>query len=177
MSIIFGGYLALGQSDIKRLIAYSSVGHMGFVTLGIFLLNDAGIKGAILQMVNHGVTTASFAKYKVVGGLAVIGAILAAAYMLRMVQKMVWADSDGHRHADEKTHLFDLNFREAVTLAFLTVFVFWIGLNPKPFLAVMDTSTAHLLQQLEAGMHALPGEHHAHLSGLGATVKGLLAFR
>ena len=57
LSIIFGGYLALGQSDVKRLIAYSSVGHMGFVTLGIFLLNDVGIKGAILQMVNHGITT------------------------------------------------------------------------------------------------------------------------
>ena len=57
LSIIFGGYLALGQSDVKRLIAYSSVGHMGFVTLGIFLLNDVGIKGAILQMVNHGIST------------------------------------------------------------------------------------------------------------------------
>jgi NADH-quinone oxidoreductase subunit M len=120
---------------------------------------------------------ASFAKYKMVGGLAVIGAILAAAYMLRMVQKMVWADSDGHRHPGEKTYLFDLNFREAVTLAFLAVFVFWIGLNPKPFLAVMDASTAHLLQQLESGMHALPGKSHAHLGGLGAAVKGLLALR
>jgi NADH-quinone oxidoreductase subunit M len=57
VSIVVGGYLALGQSDIKKLIAYSSVGHMGFVTLGIFLLSDDGIKGAMMQMLNHGVTT------------------------------------------------------------------------------------------------------------------------
>lgn len=57
MSILAGGYLALGQSDIKKLIAYSSVGHMGFVTLGVFLLNSQGINGAMLQMINHGITT------------------------------------------------------------------------------------------------------------------------
>ncbi len=56
-AIIIGGYLALGQSDVKRLIAYSSVAHMGFVTLGIFLFTAQGVKGAILQMVNHGITT------------------------------------------------------------------------------------------------------------------------
>lgn len=55
--IIYGGFTALAQHDMKKLIAYSSVGHMGFVTLGIFILNRQGIEGAILQMINHGVTT------------------------------------------------------------------------------------------------------------------------
>ena len=55
--IIYGGLTALAQQDMKKLIAYSSVGHMGFVTLGIFVMNTQGIEGAILQMINHGITT------------------------------------------------------------------------------------------------------------------------
>jgi NADH-quinone oxidoreductase subunit M len=241
VSIIVGGYLALGQSDIKKLIAYSSVGHMGFVTLGIFLLNDAGIKGAMLQMINHGVTTGAlfimigliyerthsreisdnsklgmfmpiyvtflgifslsslafpgtnsfvgeflvlfgaFDKYPLVGALAIPGAILAAAYMLRLLQKMVWDDSDGHgHHGDDHGddhHLSDCNFREFIQLAFLTVFVFWIGLHPTPLLDMMDTSVTHLIHQVNAGgavqeaVHH--GEHHALLNEAGAWVKNL----
>jgi len=56
-AILYGGYMALAQSDLKRLVAYSSVSHMGFVTLGIFSFNSEGIEGAILQMVTHGITT------------------------------------------------------------------------------------------------------------------------
>ena len=56
-SILYGGAVALAQSDIKKMIAYSSVGHMGFVTLGIFLLNRYGLQGALFQMLNHGITT------------------------------------------------------------------------------------------------------------------------
>jgi len=241
VSIIVGGYLALGQSDIKKLIAYSSVGHMGFVTLGIFLLNDAGIKGAMLQMINHGVTTGAlfimigliyerthsreisdnsklgmfmpiyvtflgifslsslafpgtnsfvgeflvlfgaFDKYPLVGALAIPGAILAAAYMLRLLQKMVWDDSDGHgHHGDDhgdEHHLTDCNFREFIQLAFLTVFVFWIGLHPTPLLDMMDTSVAHLIHQVDAGSAVQEavhhGEHHALLNQAGAWVKNL----
>jgi len=225
VSIIIGGYLALGQSDIKKLVAYSSVGHMGFVTLGIFLLSDVGIKGAIMQMLNHGITTgalfiligiiyerthsrelsvnsalgmkmpiyvtflvifslasfgfpgtngfvgeflvllATFQQYKVAGVAAIIGAILAAAYMLRLVQKMVWADSDGHAHPEEEgSHtLTDMNMREIVTLSFLLFFVFWIGLNPKPVLNVMDKSVAHLVAHVEkAKQHQPDDAHHGH---------------
>ncbi len=216
-SIIFGSYLALGQSDIKKLIAYSSVGHMGFVTLGIFLLSEQGIKGAMLQMINHGITTgalficvgiiyerthsreiadnsalgmfmpvyvtflgifslssfgfpgtnnfvseflvliAAFAKYPPVGAASVLGAVLAAAYMLRLLQKMAWNRSDGHSHGmhGEKSGrhtLRDLDLREAATLAFLTVFVFWLGFYPRPFLNMMDSSVTHLLRQVNAGM-------------------------
>ena len=56
-SILYGGIVALGQTDIKRIIAYSSLAHMGFVVLGIFLFNFRGAQGAVLQMVNHGITT------------------------------------------------------------------------------------------------------------------------
>ncbi len=57
IAIIYGGIICLAQTDLKRLIAYSSVSHMGFVTLGIFSLNVQGIEGGILQMINHGIIT------------------------------------------------------------------------------------------------------------------------
>ncbi|KWT92048.1 NADH-quinone oxidoreductase subunit M [Candidatus Magnetominusculus xianensis] len=57
IGIIYGGIICLSQTDLKRLIAYSSVSHMGFVTLGIFSLNMQGMEGGILQMINHGVIT------------------------------------------------------------------------------------------------------------------------
>jgi NADH-quinone oxidoreductase subunit M len=56
-AIIYGAYVTLMQKDWKRLIAYSSVSHMGFVTLGIFTLNQTGMEGGILQMINHGIVT------------------------------------------------------------------------------------------------------------------------
>ena len=57
VGIIYGALVAMMQPDLKRLIAYSSVSHLGFVMLGIFALNPAGIDGAIYQMLNHGVST------------------------------------------------------------------------------------------------------------------------
>ncbi len=57
IAIIYGAVVCLAQTDLKRLIAYSSVSHMGFVTLGIFSLNTQGMEGGILQMVNHGIVT------------------------------------------------------------------------------------------------------------------------
>ena len=57
IAIIYGAYMAFAQTDFKKLIAYSSVSHMGFVTLGIFALNLQGMEGGILQMLNHGVST------------------------------------------------------------------------------------------------------------------------
>lgn len=57
IAIIYGALICLVQKDLKRLIAYSSVSHMGFVTLGIFALNQQGIQGGILQMINHGIVT------------------------------------------------------------------------------------------------------------------------
>jgi NADH-quinone oxidoreductase subunit M len=57
IAIIYGAIVALVQPDLKKLIAYSSVTHMGFVTLGIFVFNQQGMDGAILQIVNHGLIT------------------------------------------------------------------------------------------------------------------------
>lgn len=59
VAIVYGAYVTLTQTDVKRLIAYSSVSHMGFVTLGIFTLNQSGVEGAILQMINHGIVSAA----------------------------------------------------------------------------------------------------------------------
>ena len=55
--IIYGALVALAQSDIKRLIAYSSVSHLGFCMLGLFAFTPAGVQGSVLQMVNHGLST------------------------------------------------------------------------------------------------------------------------
>jgi NADH-quinone oxidoreductase subunit M len=213
IAILYGGFTALAQTDLKKLVAYSSVAHMGFATLGIFALNKAGVEGAVLVMINHGVTTgalfiivgiiyerlhsrdlaqaagmgkimpvfAMFAgifalsslafpgtnsfigEFQVMNGgfaailsgsapvskilivLLVPGVILAAAYMLRMLQKVAYG---GTRNPDH-SHLKDLGFREVVTLVPLLVFVFWIGLHPAPFTQVMHASVQHLLQQTQ----------------------------
>jgi NADH-quinone oxidoreductase subunit M len=57
IAILYGGAVSTVQKDLKKLVAYSSVAHMGFVTLGIFVLNAAGGVGAVLQMINHGFVT------------------------------------------------------------------------------------------------------------------------
>lgn len=202
--IIYGGFTALAQQDMKKLVAYSSVSHMGFVTLGIFALNSEGIEGALLQMINHGVTTgalflcigmiyerthsrdlrsatgvgkvmptfvtfltifglSSFAfpgtnsfvgEFMILAGafkhdiflalMAIPGAVLAAAYMLRMLQKIIWGGTDN----PDQSYLTDLNFREIITLAPFVVFVFWIGLDPGVFLDFIHSSVNHLLEQL-----------------------------
>ena len=210
--IIYGGFTALAQSDMKKLIAYSSVGHMGFVTLGIFILNIQGVEGAILQMINHGVTTgalflcvgmiyerthsrellsatgvgrfmpvyvtflavfslSSFAfpgtnsfigEFLILAGTfsfdtsagrfpylalaAIPGAVLAAAYMLRMLQKIIW----GGTQNPDQSYLKDLNSREIVILIPFLLFVFWIGLAPQPFIQMMHTSVSVLLDQFHA---------------------------
>jgi NADH-quinone oxidoreductase subunit M len=54
VAVVYIGLVALVQNDMKKLIAYSSISHMGFVTLGIFLFNEPGMQGAILQMISHG---------------------------------------------------------------------------------------------------------------------------
>jgi NADH-quinone oxidoreductase subunit M len=59
VGIVYTPVVALAQFDMKRLIAYSSIGHMGFVIIGIFSLTSLSFKGAILQMFNHGITTAA----------------------------------------------------------------------------------------------------------------------
>ncbi|MEP7370515.1 MAG: NADH-quinone oxidoreductase subunit M, partial [Dermatophilaceae bacterium] len=59
VSILYGALLAIGQTDIMRLIAYTSISHFGFIVLGIFALTSVGTAGSTLYMVNHGFTTAA----------------------------------------------------------------------------------------------------------------------
>ncbi len=95
IAIIYGAVVCLAQTDLKRLIAYSSVSHMGFVTLGIFALNVQGLEGGILQMLNHGVVTgALFLSVGVIydrthsreisdyGGLATVLPVYASFFMV-----------------------------------------------------------------------------------------------
>jgi NADH-quinone oxidoreductase subunit M len=95
IAIIYGAVICLGQTDIKRLIAYSSVSHMGFVTLGIFALNVQGMEGGILQMINHGIVTgALFLSIGIIydrthtreiadyGGVASVMPVFSAAFMI-----------------------------------------------------------------------------------------------
>jgi NADH-quinone oxidoreductase subunit M len=206
IGIVYGGLTALAQSDLKKLVAYSSVGHMGFATLGIFALNVAGIEGAVLQMINHGVTTGAlfiavgiiyerlhtrdldaasglgrhmpvfagflgvfslsslafpgtnsfigeflvlaggFAVSKVLILCAVPGVVLAAAYMLRLLQRVGYGGTRNPAHAGVK----DLELREVLAFAPLLLFVLWIGLQPAPFTRVMEASVKNLVAQVHA---------------------------
>ena len=77
--IVYGALVALAQSDMKRLIAYSSVSHLGYCVLGLFALNKLGTQGAVLQMVNHGLST---------GGLFAIVGMLYERYHTREISKL-----------------------------------------------------------------------------------------
>src|SRR3546814_1428108 len=57
VAVIYIGLVAIVQDDMKKLVAYSSVAHMGFVTLGFFIFNTAGLEGAIVQMISHGLVS------------------------------------------------------------------------------------------------------------------------
>ena len=203
IAIIYGGYMALAQSDLKKLIAYSSVSHMGFVTLGIFVFNSQGIQGAVLQMFNHGVTAAALfisvgqlydrthsrsishygglhksmprfaalfflfsvasfglpgtcnfiGEFLVLVGTSYInfamvlismgGIILAAAYMLWMLQRVALGDAK----TEAAKMLPDLSKRELATLIPLAILVLCIGLYPGPLMELMDASVINLIQQ------------------------------
>ncbi len=57
IGILYGAVLAYGQTDLKRLVAYTSVSHMGFVILGVFALNELALQGVVMQMITHGIST------------------------------------------------------------------------------------------------------------------------
>jgi len=208
IAILYGAYMALAQNDLKKLIAYSSVSHMGFVTLGIFVFNQQGVEGGLLQMINHGVTTGAlflcvgvlydrthsrliedyggisknmpvfatllvifalsslglpgtnsfvgeililigaFLQNPFVAVLATLGVILAAVYLLWMVQRVLFGPITKESNRD----LPDINLREAITLVPLALLVFGIGIYPAPFLDVMHATVGHLLDQYTASL-------------------------
>jgi NADH-quinone oxidoreductase subunit M len=59
IAVIYIGFVALVQADMKKLVAYSSISHMGFVTLGFFIFNQLGLEGALVQMISHGFVSAA----------------------------------------------------------------------------------------------------------------------
>jgi NADH-quinone oxidoreductase subunit M len=67
IGILYGAVMAFAQTDIKRLVAYTSVGHMGFVLVGIFALNSLALQGAVMQIICHGISTGAL--FMVVGAL------------------------------------------------------------------------------------------------------------
>ncbi|WP_419902651.1 NADH-quinone oxidoreductase subunit M [Kiloniella sp.] len=204
LAIVYGGFLALAQTDLKKLIAYSSVSHMGFVTLGLFTFNSNGLTGAVLQMFNHGITTGAlfliiglvyerthtrriadygglmkvipiytlflgvfaFASMAVpgtngfigellilsgafganilMGVIAIIGALLAAVYMLGLFRQVAL----GPISPSCGDNLWDVDLREISGLVGLAVFVFWLGLYPAPFVDILTPSLDHLLVQV-----------------------------
>jgi NADH-quinone oxidoreductase subunit M len=214
IGILYGAAVSYPQPDVKKLVAYSSVSHLGFVMLGLFALNPEGIQGGLLQMVNHGLSTGAlflivgmiyerrhtreleafgglwkvmpiFAALTLVvalssmglpglngfvgeftillgafgseaigspwfAGLAVLGVILAAIYILFMFQKMFLGPV---RH-EVNLGLKDLNWREVVTLAPLIVLIFWIGLYPKPFFHLMAASVDQIASAMQVAAMA-----------------------
>jgi NADH-quinone oxidoreductase subunit M len=79
VGIVYGSMCALVQRDVKKLVAYSSVAHMGFCMLGLFALNTEGITGGVLQMINHGLST---------GGLFLIVGMIYDRYHTRMLDDL-----------------------------------------------------------------------------------------
>ncbi|MBI5191936.1 MAG: NADH-quinone oxidoreductase subunit M [Nitrospirae bacterium] len=206
VGIVYGGFLALAQTDIKKLVAYSSVSHMGFVTLGLFVYNTMGIEGGIMQMFNHGISTSAlflcigviyerthtrelsdygglskavpiytffftifmlsslaipgtngfigeimvlagtFRYNSIIAAISIIGAVMGAVYLLSMYRKFAIGEITNH-HIKEA---HDIGGREIIAMVGLAIFVFWIGLNSKPFLDIMHVSVGHLLDQMNA---------------------------
>jgi NADH-quinone oxidoreductase subunit M len=219
IGILYGAMVSYPQRDVKKLVAYSSVSHLGFVMLGLFALNPQGIQGGILQMVNHGLSTGAL--FLIVGmiyerrhtremdqfgglwkimpiygaltlivtlssmglpglngfvgeftillgawdagqtggalntywfaALAAIGVILAAVYMLFMFQKLFL----GPVEKEENRVLKDINWREIVTLVPLVIFIFWIGIYPKPFFTLMAPAVDKLVVALQTAALAM----------------------
>jgi NADH-quinone oxidoreductase subunit M len=79
IGILYGGLLAFGQSDFKRLVAYTSVSHLGFVLLGIFAWNQLALEGALVTMIAHGIST---------GALFVIAGLLQERMQTREMGRM-----------------------------------------------------------------------------------------
>ncbi|OJX38361.1 MAG: NADH dehydrogenase [Chloroflexi bacterium 44-23] len=215
IGILYGASVAFMQKDVKKLVAYSSVAHLGFVMLGIFALNQEGVAGGILQMVNHGISTGAlflmvgmiyerthtreFSKFgglwkvipvysglmivvtlssaglpglngfvgefsiligafgsKVLGspwfaGVATTGVVLAAVYLLKMIEKMFLGPVTNEANLSLK----DLSARELATIIPLVVVIFWIGIYPQPFFNLINPAVEQLLQLVQSAAMVL----------------------
>jgi len=206
VGIIYGAMVALPQPDMKRLVAYSSVSHLGFVMLGLYAFNITGLTGGVLQMMNHGLSTGAlfilvgyiydrrhtreiseygglwqvvpiysalllvvvlssiglpgtngfvgefliligaYRAHPVAGGIATIGVVLGAVYLLTMYKHVIF----GPVTKKVNEALTDLTGREIAAIVPILVLIFWIGLYPKPFLERIEPTVKHLLLVLES---------------------------
>ena len=204
IAVVYVGLVAMVQQDMKKLVAYSSVAHMGFVTLGFFIFNDLGVSGGLVQMIAHGFVSAAmflcigvlydrvhsreiasyggvvntmpkFSAFALLFAMAncglpatagfvgewmvILGAVKAnfwlgfasasalvfgAAYTLWMYKRVYL----GPVANEDVKALIDINAREFFMLALLAIAVLWMGIYPKPFTDVMDTSVAELLKHV-----------------------------
>ena len=204
IAVIYVGLVAMVQQDMKKLVAYSSVAHMGFVTLGFFIFNDIGVSGGIVQMIAHGFvsgamflcigvlydrvhsreiasyggvvnTMPKFSAFALLFAMAncglpatagfvgewmvILGAIkfnfwiglaaataliFGAAYTLWMYKRVYL----GPVVNDDVKGLTDINAREFLMLSLLAIAVMVMGIYPKPFTDVMDSSVAGLLKHV-----------------------------
>jgi NADH-quinone oxidoreductase subunit M len=207
IGIIYGGLVAMVQPDFKKLIAYSSVAHLGFVMLGIWALTLQSVQGALLVMINHGISTGalfflvgmiyerrhsrlieayggiarvvpmfaailtivslssialpgtngfvgeflvllgSFRTYPVATALATGGVIVAAAYLLTALQRVIFNPIT----QEENNQLPDLTPRELLVLVPLLVCILWVGIYPKPFLQRMEPSARQFIELVRPG--------------------------
>jgi NADH-quinone oxidoreductase subunit M len=101
IGIVYGALVAMVQPDLKKLVAYSSVSHLGFVVLGIFALNEEGLQGAVIQMINHGLSTGALfllvgmiyerrhsRMIKDYGGIAKVMPVFATFFMIVMLSSV-----------------------------------------------------------------------------------------
>src|SRR5882724_5936720 len=214
IGIIYGGLVAMVQPDFKKLIAYSSVAHLGFVTLGIWALTLQSVQGALLIMVNHGISTGalfflagmlyerrhsrlieafggiakvvpllaviltivslssiglpgtngfvgeflvllgSFRTYPIATALATTGVIVAAAYLLTALQRVIYNPLTN----PENEKLPDLTPRELAVLIPLVVGILWLGIYPKPFLQRMEPAARALIEQVKPSAAPTAGQ-------------------
>jgi NADH-quinone oxidoreductase subunit M len=212
IGIIYGAWVAAVQPDAKKLIAYTSIAHLGFVMMGLFALNAQSVEGAILQMVNHGISTGAlflligmlyerrhtrmiadfggvarvmpvfatslvivalssiglpgtngfvgefliligtFRTYPIPAVLATTGVIFAAAYMLPMIQRVLY----GPITEPANEELTDLTGRERTVLAPLLVLIVLIGVYPGPLLERTERSVGALIEQVEERARQAP---------------------
>jgi len=204
VAVVYVGLVAMIQQDMKKLVAYSSVAHMGFVTLGFFIFNPLGVSGGIVQMIAHGFVSAAmflsigvlydrvhsreiasyggvvntmpkFAAFALffamancglpgtagfvgewmvilgavkfnfwVGLLSASALIFGAAYTLWMYKRVYL----GPVVNDDVKQLTDINGREFLVMALLAAAVLYMGVYPKPFTDVMDSSVLDLLKHV-----------------------------
>src|SRR5437762_9918992 len=204
IGILYGGLVAMVEPDFKMLIAYSSVAHLGFVMLGIWALTVQSVQGALLVMINHGISTGAlfflvgmlyerrhsrlieayggiarvvpmlaaaltvvslssiglpgtngfvgeflvllgaFRTYPVAAGVAAIGVIVAAMYLLPALQRVIYNPLD----KPENEQLRDLSPREIAVLVPLLACIVWIGVYPAPILRRMEPAAKNLVQSV-----------------------------